>query len=417
MNFNDIESVCSDNAEKNTRHWFDWIPARMVLYLLALSNVAIMYMIRVTLSVTILAMVKEIPNNQKFNVTETLCSDNGNRTFVETFRFIWPALYSSIGIWIPTQERSRFVTCFQGSALGITLLNVVAGFTIAELGWVYVFYGTGGLGLLSALLWYLLMHDKPEQHPRITKHELQYIKNNREKCLHSEKVIPLSSILTSSSVWAIAVSAFGRLWILAIFTTYSPLYFKTMIGVSVEKIGSIIGFCTFTGYLSSFLFAYISDRIVSHKLMSLIHNRKMFSVIGQILSGSLILMLGYVEHCNAPLVITLVYLIQFFLMANFVGCMSNIIDISPSHTGPVTSLVQIILLLPTVLSTFVFKTFLENENNLQAWKHTFSIACGVAVIAAIFYGVFASAKVQPWDVPKSFRNLPDPNAKKCLLKT
>ncbi|KAF5270554.1 hypothetical protein FQR65_LT05452 [Abscondita terminalis] len=481
MNFNNHSNDCEENAKKSVTPiwWFEWIPARVVLYLLALCSMGVMYIIRTTITLTILAMVKEKPNIHNLNFTETLCSSNNNSTNVssndyggtldwslsqqyfvltsfyftylishfvsgivvqkfgskKTFGWslvvsslsqlcvpfsstvhyilvvilqliqglsqglIWPAVYAAIGVWIPIQERSRFVTCFQGSALGIAIMFMLAGFAIAEFGWVYVFYGTGTLGLLSVLMWYLLMHDKPEQHPRITEKELKYIQENREQRLNSEKTIPWYSILTSFPVWAVAVSAFGRMWIVAIFTTYGPLYFKTILRLSVEKNGLIIGIY----------------KIVSCKLMKLVNNRKMFSVIGQILSGVLLLTMGYVVECNVSLIIAISFLIQTCLMANFVGTMTNIVDISPSYSGPVSSFIQTILLLPTLLSTFVLKTFLQNENNLLAWRHTFSISCGVIIFTAIFFAIFASGKVQPWDTSKYSTHLVDSNTENHLL--
>ncbi|KAF5270556.1 hypothetical protein FQR65_LT05454 [Abscondita terminalis] len=474
---------------------FEFLSARVVLYLLSLGSIATMYIIRATLSFTIIAMVKERPYNKNVNLSKTLCFDYSNTTNVlpnnyggtlnwsinqqyyvltsfywtylmshtisgtvvqkfgtkKTFGWslvatsvcqlcipftssrhymlvialqliqglsqglIWPALYAAIGIWIPVQERSRFVTCFQGSALGIALVCFLAGLVIAEFGWVYVFYGTGTIGLLCALLWYLLMYDTPEQHPRIDKKELQYIQEYREHSYSSDRTIPWSSILKSLPVWAVAVSAFGRMWVLAIFTTYSPLYFTGIVGLSLEKAGFILGTCTFIGYVSSLLLSFTSDKIIAYKLMPLVYNRKMFSVTGQIFSGILFLTMGYIVECNIPLIIAITYLIQFFLMANFVGNMTNIVDLSPSYAAPVSSFVQIILLMPTVLATFVLKTFLQNENKLLAWSHTLSISCGVSIFTALFYAIFASAKVQPWDSSTNSWDLKHPNAKKNLL--
>ena len=46
-------------------------------------------------------------------------------------------------------------------------------------GWPSVFYIIGGLGVIWGILWFLLGHDLPEQHPRISPSELQYILEHR----------------------------------------------------------------------------------------------------------------------------------------------------------------------------------------------------------------------------------------------
>ena len=46
-------------------------------------------------------------------------------------------------------------------------------------GWPSVFYIFGGLGVIWGIPWFLLVHDLPEQHPRISFSELQYILEHR----------------------------------------------------------------------------------------------------------------------------------------------------------------------------------------------------------------------------------------------
>ncbi|KAF5270553.1 hypothetical protein FQR65_LT05451 [Abscondita terminalis] len=328
--------------------------------------------------------------------------------------FSWPALYAVMGIWIPIQEKSRFVTLFHGSVLGVTLTNLAAGFVIAKFSWAFVFYGTGGLGLLSALSWYFLMENKPEQHPRISKQELKYIQENRVPNLHSKKVIPWISIFTSLPVWAIAITSFGRMWIISTFKIYGPLYFETVIGANVANIGLILGMSNFVGFISSIFFSVVSDKIIAYNLIPLVYNRKMFSVVGHIVAGIMIVVLGHV-NCNIPLIITIWYLIQAFLAVNFIGTMTNIVDISPSYAGPVSSVIQTVLLLPTVTSTFVVNKLLQNENILLAWRHHFYISCGIVMSTAAFFAIFGSGKVQSWDAGKN--SLKDVNVEETLLNS
>lgn len=47
-------------------------------------------------------------------------------------------------------------------------------------GWPSVFYVFGGLGVIWAIPWFLLIQDLPEHHPRISDTELQYILQHRQ---------------------------------------------------------------------------------------------------------------------------------------------------------------------------------------------------------------------------------------------
>ena len=46
-------------------------------------------------------------------------------------------------------------------------------------GWPSAFYIFGSLGVIWGIPWFLIAHDLPEQHPRISPSELQYILENR----------------------------------------------------------------------------------------------------------------------------------------------------------------------------------------------------------------------------------------------
>ncbi|KAF5270563.1 hypothetical protein FQR65_LT05461 [Abscondita terminalis] len=327
----------------------------------------------------------------------------------------WPALYAVIGIWIPINERSRFVTCFQGLSLGITTANLISGFIITTFGWNYVFYYSGSYGLISTIAWYLLMHNKPEHHPRISNQELKYIQENREQCLHSENKIPWISILKSIPVWAIGIASFGRMWSATFMTIYGPLYLKKIVNLPVEMNGLLNAASSIIYFLSAILYSFIADKLVIYKILSLVHNRKLFGVMGLVVSGIVAITMGYI-NCNVPLVVGIWLIHNSFFAANFQGTMTNIVDIAPSYTGPVSCVIQIILLLGSLLCPVVLKTFLTNEKVLQSWQTIFYINSGVAFGASIFYLTFASGKVQTWDLAKNSKNLRQRNTEYLLLK-
>ncbi|KAF5284898.1 hypothetical protein FQR65_LT13374 [Abscondita terminalis] len=461
------------------------IPARLVLYLLIIYEMAILYMNRIAINLCILAMVKDTLIDENFTVTEK-CYVNGNSSYIAPvdYRgtlewslneqyyvltsfywtciiaqivcslviqkygtkkifglslmvtsisslcvpfsssihylvvvilqaihgfaqgFTWSAIYAAISVWVPVHERSRFVTSSLGYMLGLVLANTIFGFIIAKFNWTYVFYFVGVLGLFSTIIWYLLMYDQPEHHPRISNEELKYIQENREQNLLFQRVVPWFSIITSIPVWAIAINSFGRMWMSSIIIIYGPLYFKKILGLTVEMNGLMAGASALVAFLSSFLFSYVSDTIILHKLMPVAYNRKMFALIGHTVVGIMAIVISHV-HCNVPLNITIWFLIQSFLTANYIGSMTNIVEISPNYSGPVSGFINFILLLPSIFSTFVVKIFLQNESVSAAWKNSFYVSSGIVFSTSIFFAIFGSGKVQPWDIAKGSKNLKD----------
>ncbi|KAF5274228.1 hypothetical protein FQA39_LY07332 [Lamprigera yunnana] len=310
--------------------------------------------------------------------------------------FVWPSIYSIISHWVPENERSRFVTCFQGQALGYTVLNFISGFIIAELGWSNLFYSVGSIGLLWCLLWYCLAHDKPENHPRILLTELLHIQQNKQTSSIVNTKIPWKAILCSVPVWAIGITSFGRMWLTITLMVYGNMLLKDVVGLSIEMNGVFSGVSAISSSLTMVLFSAVADKLVSYKKLSLVSNRKLFSGIGHIVSGVSAIMLSY-SDCNKILILMSILLISTFSVASFSGAMVNIVDISPNFTGPVSSVVQVVLMAPSIFAPAVAKTLLASKPSPYSWYTMFNVSGWIVLASYIFYFIFASADVQTWD--------------------
>src|SRR5262249_51566848 len=87
-----------------------------------------------------------------------------------------PCLYTSVARWVPVSERSR-VTAFLASGMyvGLIIAFPLAVWVMTHLGWPWVFYLFGLLGLVWSMAWYLLVTNNPEENPRISPEELQLL--------------------------------------------------------------------------------------------------------------------------------------------------------------------------------------------------------------------------------------------------
>ncbi|KAF5274230.1 hypothetical protein FQA39_LY07334 [Lamprigera yunnana] len=331
---------------------------------------------------------------------------------------VWSAIFGIISRWVPLQEKSRFTTCLQGVTVGSALSYLISGWIIVKIGWVYVFYVIGSTGkrILWPCLWYLLASDEPELHPRISLKELNYIQKNREKALHTQKTVPWKSILLSMPVWAIAIGSFGRLWFTSTIIIYGPLFLKT-IGLRVEMNGMVTSLSYCCGFIASLIFSLISDKMIEHKTMSLLANRRLFHGIGQITVGMLSIAVGHLS-CNTALITAVWSLIQIFLSSVVIAMTSNIVDISPNFTAPVSALINTILMSATFFSSLVAKLFLHTENTLDGWREIFYISGGVLLFTYFIYHICSSSDVQKWDVNNNgcqYSESESPN-KDCVLQ-
>lgn len=312
----------------------------------------------------------------------------------------WPAMYAIVGYWIPPAERSRFMSSFQGFSIGIGLTYPLCGFIIAHWGWRLVFYTTGSIGLLWCVMWYFLAFNTPSEHPRITAEELEYIELNISNDIKEGQgmKVPWKAIFTSLPAWSIGVTTFGRIWVHYTFIMSGPMYMKNILGFSIQENGLLSGTPFLCSYLSSVVFCYVADVLVTRNLLSLTNVRKVFTAISQIIPGILVLIVGYLGQ-NIALVLVIWFVAVTFITASYAGAMANIVDIAPNLAGPVLAFAQTIHMTASFLSPLITGIILTNKQSLNQWLHVFGVASAVAISTYLMFQIFGTADIQPWNYP------------------
>ncbi|KAL4108027.1 hypothetical protein QTP88_018285 [Uroleucon formosanum] len=317
----------------------------------------------------------------------------------------WPAMYALVGIWIPSNERTRFMSSFQGFSFGIGLTYMVCGFIIGNYGWRVVFYMNGSLGVAWCLLWWLLAFDLPHKHPRITRRELNYINANiGENIINTKDLkVPWCSIMTSIPAWSIGITTFGRIWVHYTFIIYGPSYMKTILGFSIQKNGFMNGAPFLCSYLSSVVFCYAADFIIARNLMSLTNVRKMFTAISQVIPGLLVLIIGYLG-CQITLILIIWFVAVTLITASYAGAMANVVDIAPNFAGHILAFAQTIHMSASFLSPLATAIMLQDNPTLERWRRIFAVTACVACGTYVMYQFGGTAKEQVWNNPNRKNN-------------
>ncbi len=90
-----------------------------------------------------------------------------------------PAGVKALAEWIPPRERGLSMAVFSnGNIFGAILAPPLVAFLTIHLGWRWGFILTGGLGFLLLAIWWKHYH-LPEQHPRLTPGERDFIMQGR----------------------------------------------------------------------------------------------------------------------------------------------------------------------------------------------------------------------------------------------
>ncbi|XKL68956.1 hypothetical protein PGB90_006725 [Kerria lacca] len=244
------------------------------------------------------------------------------------------AMLTIIGNWSPLPERGKFASVLLiGSTAGFGVGSMVFGYIGEYYHWKYIFHLTSVCGLIWAILWYFLIYDTPEEHPTITKNEVEYISNSLKNSEENDKVtIPWKAILTSYPFILSSLALIACGWNFCLLSTYTPSYLKSIYGLNTNQIGIINSIPQYISGIGAYGLGFLSDSIVNKGLLSITNSRKLFTFLGCIGSSIPLIVLAYTK-CDVIRVTICIILITFLRNLNVFGVELVLIDISPKFCG------------------------------------------------------------------------------------
>jgi ACS family hexuronate transporter-like MFS transporter len=118
---------------------------------------------------------------------------------------IFPASIKTVAEWFPKKERALATGIFNaGANLGAIVTPLLVPSIASRWGWRWAFLVTGALGFIWLAFW-LLLYRRPEQHPRLSKLELEYIRSDPQ--VPTTK-IKWARLIPHRQTWAFVVGKF-----------------------------------------------------------------------------------------------------------------------------------------------------------------------------------------------------------------
>ena len=118
----------------------------------------------------------------------------------------FPASIKTVAEWFPKKERAFATGIFNAAtSVGAILAPVVVMLLVSENGdgWRYPFLLTGGLSALWVFMW-LKIYKKPEDNPKLSKSELEYILSDSE--IETTEKIPWIKVFPLRQTWAFCLT-------------------------------------------------------------------------------------------------------------------------------------------------------------------------------------------------------------------
>ncbi|RKD99807.1 MFS transporter [Marinifilum flexuosum] len=156
----------------------------------------------------------------------------------------FPAAVKTVAEWFPKKDRAFATGIFNaGSNVGAVLAPAIIPLVVASNGdnWQFAFLVTGAFSAIWVTLW-LRTYKKPEEHPKVSKEELEYIlQDNETKDVEKEaEKLSWSRVLPLRQTWAFAIGKItDAVWFFFMF--WSGIFFKQKFGLdSIKELGGAL---------------------------------------------------------------------------------------------------------------------------------------------------------------------------------
>lgn len=217
----------------------------------------------------------------------------------------FPGSAKAVSEWFPPKERSFAFGIFNtGSSLGAVIAPPLIAAIVLRSNWRWVFFVTGALGLIWAVVW-LLVYNVPARHRLVTATERDYLKTALSEQPTTARVSWIG-LFRFRQVWGLVIAKFlsDSAWFFFIF--WLPKYLGDIRHLNIKEIGYYAWIPYAWAGAGSFIGGWLSSYLI-RRTLSVDASRKIALGIGAACMPASLLI------ATSPLALAIV----FFSMAMF----------------------------------------------------------------------------------------------------
>lgn len=296
----------------------------------------------------------------------------------------FPAMSRAISDWLPAAERARALSF---GLVAIPLSAVIGAplcsYLVADFGWRTMFVAISAIGVVWAVVWYLLFTDRPEDNKYVSVEERQLITSSHvaTKRKHKEKV-DWRFILTHPALVANNIAYFAYGYMLFFATLWLPGYFLHQHGLNLKSVGWYLTIPWLVGALFLKAGGVISDWLYQ-KTGSTRIARAHVIWISQLVAAVFFVLLGFTHSLGLSIVFLSLGL--GFGMLPQPAFFSTNIDIAQARVGAAQGVTSSCLSLAGILAPLLTGCIIDWSGS---YKGAFLLLAGFTFIAVITVIVF-----------------------------
>ena len=188
---------------------------------------------------------------------------------------IFPASIKAVAEWFPKRERALATGIFNaGSNIGAIITPLVVPWITIHWGWRWAFILTGAVGFVWLIFW-LFLYRKPEEHPRLSRDELRYIRSDPQD---PPAKIRWVKLIPHRQTWAFILGKFltDPIWWFLLF--WIPDFLQRSHGLKLTQIGVPIMVIYILADVGSVAGGWLSSLLI-HRGRSVNSSRKIAMLI------------------------------------------------------------------------------------------------------------------------------------------
>ena len=315
----------------------------------------------------------------------------------------FPVATRAMQLWYPREERG-FVQGITHSAsrAGAAIAPPIVVLIMTTLGWQWVFYICGLVGLLWAVWWYFSYRDLPEQHPLVNKTELQHIRGVdsqgaiQQANIAAKPKVPWSTLVRSPNMWAIMCAYFTYVYCLWIFLSWLPSYLVEFRHFTLIKVGIFASLPLWAGVVGDTAGGLATDWLL-RKTGSARIARRTVAITGML--GCCVFIVPAAMTQDAYIAVYCLTAAMFFLECTIGPSWSVPMDVGGKYSGTVSGMMNMAGNIGGALSPLVFGFLVQFGN----WQAPFIIAAGLLVAGAAVWAFWLDPTVPVLERAESLR--------------
>ncbi|CRK86494.1 CLUMA_CG000152, isoform A [Clunio marinus] len=311
----------------------------------------------------------------------------------------FPAEHTMISNWAPPSERSTISSIiYAGTALGTVISMLMAGMLADAFGWASIFYVMGGLSCIWMVLWVFFIYDTPSLHPLIDQSERDYIVSSLNSGGEHgpPKKIPWKAIMTSIPFLGILIAHTCNNWGWYMLLIELPIYMKGVLKFEIKENATYTAIPFFTLWLFSIIISKTLDTLRCKGSITTTTARKISTFIASFIPMCCMIALCFIG-CNKMAAVFIAGVGVTSIGAMFSGFLSNHIDIAPNLAGILMAVTNTVATLPGITVPIFVGELTHKDPTIASWRIIFGVTIVLYIIEIFAYMTMGSGEPQPWN--------------------